>query len=189
MAVVIDIKTGKAEPWAALQTAAQSLLNSYDVTFDKEGHVYTAAGQVLPSITQILKAEGFIDTSHYDDWSRDKGSMVHLAIHYDITGELDESSIDPEIVPYLAAWRKFKKESGFNVERSEKPAANLMYRYAGTPDLIGCFPSPVSARRFALELNKEGKYKLIPHTDQQDFNIWLAAVAVHHWKNNNLKRR
>lgn len=187
--VYVDIKTGKAEPWSKLQTAAQSLLNSYDVAFEKEGHVYTAAGQVLPSITQILKDEGFIDTSHYDDWSRDKGSMVHLACHYDVTGELDEESLDPEIVPYLEAFRKFMKESGFKVDKSEVPAANLMYRYAGTPDLVGCFPSPVSARRFVLEVNKEGKYHLIPHTDQQDFNIWLAAVAVYWWKYNNLKRR
>lgn len=84
MAVVIDLKTGKAEAWSQLQTAAQSLLNCYDVTFNKEGHIYTAGGKVYPSITQILQAEGFIDTSHYDEWSRDKGSMVHLACHYDI---------------------------------------------------------------------------------------------------------
>lgn len=190
MSCCIDLKTGKAEPWAALQTAAQSLLNSYDVAFEKEGHVYTLPdGSHPPSITQILKAEGFIDTTFYDEWSRDKGSMVHLACHYDVTGELDEDSLDDEIRPYLKAFRKFMVESGFKVDKSEVPAANLTYGYVGTPDLIGCFPSPVSARRFALELTKEGKYKLIPHTDQQDFNIWLAAVAVHHWKNNNLKRR
>ena len=107
MAVYIDIKSGKAEPWAALQTAAQSLLNDFTVTFEPEGHVYTWNGRRLPSITQILKAEGFIDTSHYDEWSRDKGSMVHLACHYDLAGELDEDTLDDEIRPYLAAFRKF----------------------------------------------------------------------------------
>lgn len=184
MAAVIDIKTGKAEPWAALQTAGQSLLNCYDVTFEKEGHVYTAGGLVVPSITQILSAEGFIDTSHHDEWSRDKGSMVHLACHYDITNELDEDSLDDEIRPYLSGFRKFMSESGFKVDKSEVPAINKTYGYAGTPDLIGCFPKPTAARRFALELSKEGKYKLIPHTDQQDFNVFLAAVAVHKWKIN-----
>ena len=39
--VHIDIKTGKAEPWAALQTAAQSLLNDFNVEFEPDGHVYT----------------------------------------------------------------------------------------------------------------------------------------------------
>jgi len=189
MACVIDIKTGKAEPWAALQTAAQSLLNCYDVAFEKEGHVYTADGRVYPSITQILSAEGFINTAFYDEWSRDRGSMVHLACHYDITGELDEDSLDDEIRPYLAAFRKFMAESGFKVDKSEVPAINKLYGYAGTPDLVGCFPKPTAARRFALELNKEGKYHLIPFTDQNDFNVWQAAVACYHWKTNNLKRR
>lgn len=187
MAVCIDIKTGKAEPWAALQTAAQSLLNDFNVTFEPDGHIYTSNGQALKSITQILKAEGFIDTYFYDEWSRDKGKMVHLAIHYDVTGELDESSVADEIIPYLSAFRKFMTESGFKVDKSEVPGKNETHRYAGTPDLIGCFPTPQKARRFVLELNKEGKYKLIPHTDQNDFNVWLAAVAVHHWKANQKK--
>jgi hypothetical protein len=184
MAVFIDIKSGKAEPWAALQTAAQSLLNDFNVTFEPEGHVYTWNGIHPDSITQILKAEGFINTDWYDEWSRDKGSMVHLACHYDIAGELDEDSLDDEIRPYLAAFRKFMADSGLKVERSEVPGVNTTHLYCGTPDIVGCFPKPTAARRFALELNKEGKYKLIPHTDQNDFNVWLSAVAVYNWKKN-----
>ena len=182
--VWVDIKSGKAEAWVGLQLAGQSLLNSLDVAFEKEGHVYTHNGVVVPSITQILTAEGFINDEWWDEWSRDKGSYVHLACHYDTTNELDEESLDDEIRPYLAAFRKFMKESGFKVERSEVPAINTTYGYAGTPDLVGCFPKPTVARRFALELSKEGKYKLIPFTDRNDEKIFLAACAVHHWKNN-----
>lgn len=185
--IFLDIKSGKAEPWAALQTAAQSLLNDFNVTFEPEGHIYTWNGRRLPSITQILAAEGFINTDWYDEWSRDKGSMVHLACHYDITNELDEDSLDDEIRPYLAAFRKFMADSGLKVERSEVPGVNTTHIYAGTPDLVGCFPKPTAARRFALELNKEGKYKLIAHTDQNDFNVWLSAVAVYRWKQNHKK--
>jgi hypothetical protein len=188
MACFIDLKSGKAEPWAAIQTAAQSLLNSLDIQFEPEGHVYTApGGSHPPSITEILKAEGFIDTSFYNEWARGKGSMVHLACRYDLAGELDEDTLDDEIRPYLSAFRKFMSESGFKVERSEVPGINTTYGYAGTPDLVGCFPIPERARRFSLELSKEGKYKLISYTDQNDFNVWLAAVACHHWKKNNLK--
>jgi len=188
MACFLDLKSGKTEPWAALQTAAQSLLNSLDVTFEPEGHVYTYQGKAVPSITQILTAENFIDTSHYDEWSRDKGSMVHLACRYDLAGELDEETLDEEIRPYLSAFRKFMAESGFKVERSEVPGVNTTYGFAGTPDLVGCFPKPTAARRFALELNKEGKYHLIPFIDQNDFAVFLAAVATFNWKRNNLKR-
>jgi len=187
MAVFIDIKSGKAEPWAALQLAAQSLLNDFNVTLEPEGHIYTWNGIHPDSITQILAAEGFINTDWYDEWSRDKGSMVHLACHYDITNELDEDSLDDEIRPYLAAFRKFMADSGLKVERSEVPGVNTTHIYAGTPDIVGCFPKPTAARRFALELNKEGKYKLIPHTDQNDFSVWLSAVACYRWKQNHKK--
>lgn len=189
MPVWIDIKTGKAEPWAALQLAAYSLLDSDDVGFDEATHTYSHNGVILPSVTQILQAEGFINTAFYDEWSRDKGSMVHLAIKYDLSGELDEETLDEEIRPYLAAFRKFMRESGLKIEKNEIPGINTIYNYAGTPDLIGCFPTMTPVKRYALEINKLGKYKLIPFTDQNDFHIWQAAVACYHWKNNNLKRR
>lgn len=187
MKCCIDIKSGKAEPWAALQLAAYTLLNSYDVEFDEGAHLYKYKGKDVDSVTQILQAEKFIDMRWYDDWSREKGEFVHLSIEYYLTGELDEETLHPEIVPYLEAFKKFINESGFMVEQSEIPQFNSTYCYAGKPDIYGHFPQPKAARRFALELNKEGKYKLIPFTDQTDFSVWLSAVAVHYWKKNNLK--
>ena len=187
--VVIDIKSGKAAPFTALQLAAYSLLNSFDVEFWPDTHIYSALGKIFPSVTGILQAEGFVDSAWFTEWARDKGSHVHTAIKYDLVGELDEGeSFDDEIRPYLSAFRKFMSESGFKVERSEVPGINTTYGFAGTPDLVGCFPKPTQARRFALELNKEGKYKLISYTDQNDFNVWLAAVATFNWKINNLRR-
>lgn len=187
MACYVDIKTGKAEKWVGLQLAAQYLLNDFNVEFNEDGHVYTYNGQHWPSITGILKDEGFIDTAFYDEWSRDKGSHVHKAIKYYLADELDEETIDPVIVPYLSAFKRFMAESGFIVKQSETPGVNTVHRYSGTPDLIGCFPKPGACHRFALELTADAKYKLVQFTDQNDFNVWLAAVAVHHWKKNNLK--
>lgn len=187
MSVICDIKTGKAQPWVALQLAAYSLLNDFTVNFDGEGHRYTHNGQIVPSVTTILKEEGFIDTTWFDDWSRDKGSMVHLACRYDLAGELDEETLDDEIRPYLSAFRKFMFDSGFKVVRSEVSGINTTYGFAGTPDLVGCFPKAMALRRFVLELNKEGKYKLIPYQDQNDFAVFLAACACWKWKRNHLK--
>ena len=187
MSVIIDLKTGKAYPHVALQLAAYSLLNSFDVEFQPDTHIYSRAGKIFPSVTGILQAEGFVDSAWFTDWARDKGSHVHTAINYDLAGELDEDTLDDEIRPYLAAFRKFMAESGFKVERSEVPGVNTTHLYAGTPDLVGCFPKPGQCRRFALELNKEGKYKLISFTNQADFGVWLSAVACFTWKKNNLK--
>jgi hypothetical protein len=189
MGVIIDIKSGKATPATALQLAGYALLNNFDVKFEEDGHLYTHNKTIIPSVTTILKEEGFVDDTWFTEWAREKGSNVHLAIKYDVAGELDEETLDDEIRPYLKAFRKFMKESGFKVERAEVPGISTTYGYAGTPDLVGYFPHVTQARRFALEINNKGKYKLIPYQDQNDFAVWLSAVAVHRWKINNLKGR
>jgi hypothetical protein len=187
MRTYIDIKSGHVEPWAAIQLAAYTLLDA-PVEFIAEGHIYTDAtvdgiGRRYESVTSILKAEGLIDTRFYDDWSRDRGSMIHLATHYDDMGELDEETLDPVIRPYLEAWRKFRKESGFVPEVIEVPMMSINYRYAGTPDRIGQLPGKIT--RAAVELHDDGGYRLIPFMDRQDFNIWLSVLAVHNFKKNN----
>jgi hypothetical protein len=185
MTCIIDKKTGKVAPWTALQTGAYSLLDTA-AEFTEEGHWYALDGQVLPSVTTILKAEGFIDSRWFDEWSREKGSMVHLATHYDDMGELDEESLDPVIIPYVEAWRRFKKESGFDVSSSEVPMASKTYRFAGKPDTIGEFPGG-RIKRAAVELHDDGTYRLITYEGRQDQNVFLAALACYQWKRNNLK--
>lgn len=178
MNTIIDIKSGHVEPFTALQLAAYTLLDA-PVEFEAEGHRY---GSGLESVTTILKEEGIIDTRFYDDWSRDRGSMIHLATAYDDRGELDESTLDPVIAPYLEAWRRFKRESGFIPEKIEVPGMSTAYRYAGTPDRIGELPGRIS--RAAVELHDDATYRLIPFTDRQDWNLWLSVLAVHNWKKN-----
>jgi hypothetical protein len=184
----IDIKTGKAAPWAALQLAAYSLLDSADVEFDEATHTYSYNGFVLPSVTQILQAEGFVNTAFYDEWSRNKGSMVHLAVKYYLSGELDEETLDPEIVPYLTAFKKFMRDSRFQFDEVEQAGRNTTWNYAGTYDLRGHFPVNSLTHRYALELHNDEKYKLIPFSDRNDKDIFLSAVACHTWKKNNLRR-
>ncbi len=183
MKAILDIKSGHVEPWTSLQLAAYALLDA-PVEFEREGHKY---GNGLEPVTTILKAEGIIDTRFYDDWSRDRGSMVHLATAYDDRNELDEENLDPVIRPYLEAWRKFRKESGFVPEKIEVPGMSTVYCYAGTPDRIGELPGKI--KRAAVELHDDGTYKLVPFTDRQDMNIWLSVLAVHNWKRNTLKGR
>lgn len=186
MTCILDAKSGKVMPWTALQLAAYTGLDT-PVDFIEEGHRYTLGGVPLESVTGILVAEGFIDTAFYTDYGRERGSFVHLARHLDDTGELDESTIDTVIAPYLEAWRRFKRESGFVIEQSEVPMASKTYLYAGKPDVTGHFPTG-NLKRAAVELHDDGSYRLIPFTDRQDWNIWLSILAVHNWKRN-LKRR
>lgn len=186
MSCIIDAKSGKVMPWTAIQTVAYERLDT-PVDFTEEGHRYTLNGVPLESVTGILKDEGFIDGDFYTEYGRQRGSFVHLARHLDDVGELDEDSIDPAIAPYLEAWRRFKRESGFVVERSEVPMACSAYLYAGKPDCVGHFPTG-NLKRAAVELHDDGTYRLIPFTDRQDAQIWLAILAVHNWKKNHRRK-
>lgn len=190
MRCVLDIKSGKAEPWAALQTAAYTLVEeSPELEFIEDIHRYQFRGIILPSVTEILKDEGFIDTSFYNDYGRTRGTYVHKARHLDDRGELDDDSIDPAIEPYLQAWRKFRNESGFTPIISEVPMVCISLMYAGTPDVIGEFPTGTTISRAVIELRNDGTYRLIPHQDYTDIEIWKAVVAVRNWKKNNLRRK
>ena len=184
---ILDIKSGKPEPWAALQLASYTLLDT-PVEFQDEGHIYTCNGQRLRSTTEILKAKGFIDTTWYDERSRDKGRYVHLACHLDDIDDLDEDTVGEVERPYLESYRKFKRESGFMVEQSEVPMMSRAYQFAGTPDKIGHFPTG-NLKRAAIALRPDGTYKLHPYEDKTDINIWIAELPGFLWQQNNLKRK
>jgi len=188
------------------------------LTFDPEKHEYWYEGRIIPSVTQILQAEGFIDTAFYDDWSRDRGKYAHKATELYDLDDLDEESLDPEISPRLEAWKRFLSESGFQIVAIEEQVSNISLRYAGTLDRRGFLsgkraildiktgavepwagiqlagygmtaPDYYGIERYAVQLKDDGKYKLTQFKDMNDFGIWRAAVSCYHWKNNNLKRR
>lgn len=183
--------------------------------YDDESHTYTVDSRPVPSVTEILKAEGFIDVSHYQEYGRNRGKLAHLAIHLYDTGELDEESLDPVLGPYLEAWKLFRADTDMKIIESETPIVDPLKRYAGTPDkvvlldgkqtIIDMKTGTVSPwtrlqlcaycevkgiyRRVAVQLNEDGTYKIFAYSDRQDFAIWNATLAVYWWKRNELKRR
>jgi hypothetical protein len=168
----------------------------------------------MVSVTELLQAEGFIDTTWYDDYGRDRGSYAHKAIHLYDTEELDEEILDPVLVPYLAAWKKFLRESKFKVADSEVRIDNG--QFTGKPDKVGFLNGQPTIldnktgtiepwvalqlagyeilkgsphKRIAVKLKDNGTYSLKEFKDRQDRQIFLAALACYQWKANNLKGR
>lgn len=107
-----------------------------DLRFEEESHRYFLGERELPSVTTILRDEGLIDTSRFTEHHRDLGTLRHLVCELDDLGDLDESTVAPELAPALAAWRKFRAEAGFEPTHVEVGVHSAL-GFAGTVDRVG----------------------------------------------------
>jgi len=114
-----------------------------DFAFEPVTHVYRWRGQIVPSVTQILQAQGIIDYSHIPpatcEMALERGRLVHQLTQWDDEAALDETSVDRLLAPYLAAWRRFRAETAFCPDRIEYRSYDEIWRYAGTLDRTGSF--------------------------------------------------
>ena len=79
-----------------------------DFQFIPEGHKYLLDGKELISVTQCLPKSPHMKTDeHYGV----KGTYVHDACRLYLLNDLDESALDPVLVPYLDALKKFLQDS------------------------------------------------------------------------------
>lgn len=106
--------------------------------FDQRLHRYTFGGKVVPSVTQIMRpiteaAYGTIDPKVLAA-AADFGTAVHAATEYLDQGVLDEATLEPEWVPYVDAYKKWKSDLGPSILQVELRLA--CDRFAGTIDRI-----------------------------------------------------
>lgn len=110
-----------------------------DLQFDEPAHVYKLGGDVVPSVTEILRP--LMDFSRVPaevlEYKRSLGKAVHKCIELWERQDLDLDTVDPEALPYFEGWMKFKQESGFRAMVIEQPIASRKLRVAGTPDVLG----------------------------------------------------
>ena len=91
-----------------------------DVDFLEATHTYRdPKGNVVPSVTQLIKGAGLIDYSHirqdvlqHAAW---RGKMVHQAISLLNNGEdlWSEYTVPDECVPYVQAYELFRRECDY----------------------------------------------------------------------------
>lgn len=109
------------------------------LTFDAASHTYAFNGKPVPGVTTILKP--ITDFSGVPpqvlEAAADFGTAVHLACELDDLGQLDESTLDAALVPYLKAWRQFSADHAVEWQLIEKPVYHPVMRYAGTLDRFG----------------------------------------------------
>lgn len=107
--------------------------------FDSDSHTYTIGGERLPSVTQVLEIltdlEG-IPFRHLE-YARGRGDAVHYGCELHDRDELDWDTVDAELIPFIEAWIKFRKQTGFVVDKIEHRMFHPALRFAGTLDRTG----------------------------------------------------
>lgn len=181
------------------------------LTFDEASHTYRHGGKVVPGVTSILRP--LVDFSGIRrevlEAKADLGRRVHLACQLHDEDDLDESSVQEDVAPYLQAYRQFLTETGAEIVMNEARVFSGIYGYAGTldrvlripqghflVDLKTCIATPSTTgpqtaaylralsdtnvtRRAALRLRPDGTYRLDELTDPNDWATFLACLTVH----------
>lgn len=133
-------------------------MNGVALTFEADRHEYRVDGAVVPSVTQILSACGIsIDFEELAGKSRriglaidDKraiGQAVHADAHAYDDNDLDWSTVDDRVRPYVEAWATFRQNSGLIPLTRERRVFEPHLRYAGTLD--GVFAKAPAVRVLA----------------------------------------
>lgn len=148
------------------------------LVFDPSEHRYTLDGRELPGVTHILQDARLADFSApwFTEATIDRGSLVHAAIALDNEGALDDESLDPQLVGYVAGWRRYLEESGAIVEHFETPVCDPIAGYAGTLDAIVIEPHQVDKNARTLIDIKPALY---PSVGPQTAAYARAAQALY----------
>jgi hypothetical protein len=92
--------------------------------FIEETHTYLNGGRVVPSVTQILERAGLVCYDHIPkpilDHKAEVGTAAHAAAHYFDEGDLQLTTVDDEVMPYLDAWMLFRQETRFAARAIER---------------------------------------------------------------------
>lgn len=151
------------------------------LTFDPEKHQYFLGKKRIPGVSEILQKVGLSkDFTGIDPFYADRGKATHLAIQYFLENRLDESSLDPVIVPYFEGFKKYYAEHPMGITQCEVRGI-FGDEFCGTIDCITekeiidwkCSKSHDKV----AELQGEA-YKLIERENRKPFFGFLKSFKV-----------
>lgn len=124
-------------------TRAEEHARRVGINFDEAGHLYTIPPAApggrdvrVPSVTEILKDNGLVDYSFCTELARERGSSAHEAIHFATEGELDRTSLDPIITPFVNSAERFLADVEAEPIMAEAVVFSALFGYAGKLDLL-----------------------------------------------------
>jgi hypothetical protein len=108
--------------------------------FDAGRHEYRLGDRIIPSVTGILKDEGFIETHWFKDEARDRGIAVHEAVLLFFKDRLSWETVDPRISGCVVSAIHWMAKRKVRPVLVELPLVSRAFGYGGTPDLLGIVP-------------------------------------------------
>lgn len=109
---------------------------AHPIVFDPARHEYSISGKVLPGVTGVLTAVGWIDTTRYTAAGRVRGHYVHAMLAAYEQGDLDEALVPGEYLGYLESWKRTRPTlSVKQVLGVEEIRGSIAHGYCGTIDL------------------------------------------------------
>lgn len=138
--------------------------------FDPNSHSFTLDGLPVPNVTRILAPLYDFDPAQgYLEDARQRGIAVHEATErHDRRVAALNPTDDPwrpdglrgyitsaTNEPYLAAWRKFLDDTGFEIHAIEEQVFSRRHRYAGILDRLGV----LNGRRVVIDIKTTSAIK------------------------------
>ena len=173
--------------------------------FDAGTHEYTVNGALVPSVTQILKAEGFTPNYGGNNSAAARGTWVHWATTA-IDAWQDTGPMPKDCQGYINAYLSFIADNMPQWVTTEERKYSEQWGFAGTSDrtqvnqvwdiktgapraadqlqLAGyaMLWDDTKMERWNLYLHATGNYEQVQRTDKQDFVIFTNAVCNYSWK-------
>jgi hypothetical protein len=107
------------------------------LTFKEDTHQYFVDGKEVPGVSHVMKTLGLSkDYTGTDDFYRDRGTAVHKAAELYLTERLDESSLDPEIIPFFEGFKRFWEAHRHPLPYVEHMLYSESLGFAGSIDLV-----------------------------------------------------
>jgi len=106
-----------------------------------DNHIYkNEQGLIIPSVTQILKTEGFANFDKVPELILKRacgfGTNVDLACELEDDNNLDYGTLDSSILDYLTQWQKFKKEYAVEIIHNKVRVHSDKYGFVGEADRL-----------------------------------------------------
>lgn len=179
--------------------------------FNEADHTYWLGERRLYGVTDVIKSCGLMKgEDFFTDYARDRGAAVHAALELLAWDNLDWSSVDDRIKPYVESGALFFDHTKLKPKRTEFQAyladlgvagtwdwdnGDLLIDYkSGSPDAWHRVQTAVYQelanhngikikRRASLYLQADGSIaKIKEHSDRSDLKIFLSCLNLVKWK-------